>query len=65
MPTTTYGRRRRWAGLYERVVASAPDLMGQLQALRQAAHGDADPEDVDAVRAALFAVHDRSPQSDA
>ncbi len=63
MPTTMYGRRRSWAGLYEQVVASAPDLMGQLQALRQAAHVRVDPEDVDAVRAALFAVHGHDPQS--
>jgi len=63
MPTAMYGRRRRWAHLYEQVVASAPDLMGQLQALRQAAHGPVDPEDVDAVRAALFAVHGHEPRT--
>jgi len=44
------------------VIASAPDLMGQLQALRQAAHGRVDPEDVNAVRSALFAAHGHGPQ---
>jgi hypothetical protein len=50
------------AGLYRLVAVSAPDLVGQLQALRQAAHGRVYPEDVDAVRAALFAVHGHDPQ---
>ena len=53
--TTTYGRRRRWAPLYEHIVNVAPgDLRGQLQALIQAAHDGADPDDVNAVKAALF-----------
>jgi hypothetical protein len=54
----TYGHRRRWAPLYDRIVNAAPgDLHAQLQALIQAGHDGADPDDVNAVKAALFAVH--------
>lgn len=58
MAGTVYGKRsdaqRR---LHERVTITSSDLREQLQELRQAAHRGADPDDVDAVKSALFAAH--------
>ena len=57
---TIYGRRRQaQLALYEAVTASASDLRGQLEALVQAAHTSTRPEDVEAVRAAVWAAHQR------
>jgi hypothetical protein len=54
---TTYGTRRRWARLYSQITAEHHGPRSQLEALHQASHAGADPEDVDAVRAAPFAAH--------
>ena len=53
----TYGQPKRWARLYRQVTAEARDLRGQLEALVQARDNGADPADVQAVRAALWAAH--------
>jgi hypothetical protein len=62
-PKTTYGHRRRWAELYAQAVTGAPDPRGQLEALRQAAHGNVDPDHVGAVQAAFFAANRCGPRS--
>jgi hypothetical protein len=58
----TYGRPRRWHRLYAQVTAEHHGLRDQLRALVQATHEGADPDDVQAVRSALFAVQRVSGQ---
>lgn len=44
--------------LLAKVIAAAPDLRGQLRALRQAAHRGADAADIKAVQAVLFSTNE-------
>lgn len=59
MSGTVYGRRRAaQRDLYEAAVAAGRDLRTRLEALVQLAHRrPVEAEDVEAVKAALFAAH--------
>lgn len=53
-----YGRPRAWHRLYIHVTTEHPgSLTDQLRALVQAGHDGADPEDIAAVQAALWAPY--------
>jgi len=54
--STLYGGTERQRSLWALVWPAGDDLRGRLQALRQLGYGR-DPDDVEAVRLALFVAH--------
>jgi hypothetical protein len=52
-----YGRCTPRGKLWAAVTGSAADLRGRLEALQRQVHRGADPDEVDAVRLALWVTH--------
>lgn len=56
MDTTTTDRHRR--SLYDLIISQHRDMRDRLRALVQASHDGYDPAEVEAVRRALWTIHE-------